>query len=454
MARQADTVELSSRDSIQQRGAIAKFVARQREQPTLGRAADRVPRAADTLQERGDRARGAELADEVDIADVDPELERCGRDQRTQLAALEPLLGVEPMLTRQAAMVRGDVLRSKPFGQMSSRALGEAACVDEDQRRAVLADQHREPVVDLLPDFVRHDRFERHRGQLDGEIAMPHMAGVDDRAGRRTGSVDALADEEAGDLLDRLLRRRQPDAHEFAGRAPVAFGFAVNQGLQALERQRQVRAALVRSDGMDLVDDHGAGRCQHLAARRTGHQDVQGFRRRHDDVRRAFAHADAFGLWRVAGADGAADAGGRQAQAFELRADTGERHLEIALDVVRQRLQWRDVDDARLVGQRPCGGLAHERVDRSEERGQRLARTGRCGDQDVATRLDGRPCIDLRGGRAGERRVEPGPNGRVERIQNAAHHHALRHFIGIAVARSTATAVTLFFGDPSITRSE
>jgi hypothetical protein len=40
------------------------------------------------------RARRAELADELDVADVDAELERRGGDQRLELAAFEPLLGL------------------------------------------------------------------------------------------------------------------------------------------------------------------------------------------------------------------------------------------------------------------------------------------------------------------------------------------------------------------------
>ena len=83
--------------------------------------------AADALQERGDRARRAELADQVDVADVDAELERRGGDQRLQLAALQALLGVEPLLARQAAVVRGDVLLAEPLGQVARRALGHAA---------------------------------------------------------------------------------------------------------------------------------------------------------------------------------------------------------------------------------------------------------------------------------------------------------------------------------------
>ena len=100
-------VELAAPDAVEQRGALDQIVAREREQPALGRAIDRMPRAPDPLQEARDRARRADLAHQVDVADVDAELERGGRDQRLQLAPLEPLLGLQAVLPGEAAVVRG-----------------------------------------------------------------------------------------------------------------------------------------------------------------------------------------------------------------------------------------------------------------------------------------------------------------------------------------------------------
>ena len=109
LLRDRETIELAAADAVEQRRALDQLVARQRKQPALRRAADRMARAADALQEAGDRARRAELADEVDVADVDAELERCRGHQRLQLAVLQPLLGVEPLLLGEAAVMRGDV---------------------------------------------------------------------------------------------------------------------------------------------------------------------------------------------------------------------------------------------------------------------------------------------------------------------------------------------------------
>ena len=113
-----EPVELAAPTRVEQRRAFDELVARQREEAPLGRPADGVAGAADALQEGRDRARRAELADEIDLADVDAELQRGGGDQRPQLAALEPLLGGEPLLLGQAAVVGGDRVLAEPLGEM------------------------------------------------------------------------------------------------------------------------------------------------------------------------------------------------------------------------------------------------------------------------------------------------------------------------------------------------
>src|SRR3989449_10790149 len=61
------------------------------------------------------------------------------------------------------------------------------------------------------------------------------------------------------------------------------------------------------------------------------------------------------------------------------------------LDVVRERLQGRDVDHLRLVAQRPVEPLPQQRVDRGEEGGERLPRPGGRGDEGVPAPLNQRP---------------------------------------------------------------
>ena len=98
----------------------------------------------------------------------------------------------------------------------------------------------------------------------------------------------------------------------------------------------------------------------------------------------------------------------------ELLADAGERRFEVAMDVVRQRLQRRHVDDLRRVGEWAFESLSHEIVDRRHERRERLARSRRRGDEGVAAGLDRRPRFGLRGGRRGESLGEPVRDRRME----------------------------------------
>ena len=74
-------IEFAAVDAVDQRCAFDKIVARQRKQAALGRAVDRMSRAADPLQEAGDGTGRADLADEVDLADIDAELQRGGCHQ-------------------------------------------------------------------------------------------------------------------------------------------------------------------------------------------------------------------------------------------------------------------------------------------------------------------------------------------------------------------------------------
>ena len=212
--------------------------------------------------------------------------------------------------------MRGHRLLAQPLTQVPGRALGHAPGVDENQRRAVLADQRGQLLIDFLPHFVGHHRFERRRRHLDAEVARAAVAGIDDRAIER-GTFGRRADQEPRHLLDRLLRRGQTDA----GEPPPA------QNIQAFQRQREMAAALVAGERVDLVDDDRARGRQHLAARLGAEQDVERLGRRDDDMRRPLAHPGALGLRRVAGAHEGADLDVRQTQALQFRADALDRRV-------------------------------------------------------------------------------------------------------------------------------
>ncbi len=271
--------------------------------------------------------------------------------------------------------------------------LGGAAVVDEQDRRLVRFDQLDQLGVDRRPDraagrLAARQRIDVRRGcrvgldhrldrDVDLEVELLAHAGVDDPA------AAPRPDHEPPDLLERVLRRRQPDPlHVVAG----CLG-------QPLERQRQVRAALGRGDRVDLVDDAPARAVEQLA-RAPGQHQVQRLGRRDQDVGRVAQHLLTLALGRIPGAD----------RHLQVSSDPAQWRAEVAIDVVGERLQRRHVDEAdppvtRVLGTRRRCQL----VDRVQERGQRLAGASRRRDQHVLAGRDRRPGLLLRRGRRLER---------------------------------------------------
>ena len=196
--------------------ALEQVGAELGEDPALGDVADAVPGAADALQAARDGLRRLDLQHEVDGAHVDAELEAARRDEARQLAGLEHLLDDRALLARERAVVGARDVLAGELVEPQREALGLAAGVDEDDRRAVLADHLEELRVHRRPDRVARrlaarqssgspgplpgldHRLDRH---VDLQVERLADAGVDDPAGA------PRADQEAADLLERVLRR-------------------------------------------------------------------------------------------------------------------------------------------------------------------------------------------------------------------------------------------------------
>ena len=228
--------------------------------------------------------------------------------------------------------------------------------VREDDRAAVAPDELEDPRVDGRPDAVatlrrrrraaglvveRQDLADRrHVVDRDDHLEIERLAraGVDDR----DLAARAHAAEEARDRVERPLRGREPDA--LHGRRVLR-----PQGLQALEAEREVRAALRARDGVDLVDDDVLDAAEDLA-RLARQQQVQRLGRGDEDVRRPAGELAAVLGGGVAGAAGDRDGRDRLAQPLRLLGDPGQRRPQVPLDVVGQRLERRDVQDADEAG--------------------------------------------------------------------------------------------------------
>ena len=191
----------------------------------------------------------------------------------------------------------GGDLRVEPVGG----ALGQAAVVGKDQGAAVPRD------------IAQHVRDHRGPDGVAGQVAEVlhhrHHLQVQRLAGsrcRRWSPAEAPA-----------RRRRRPSTPARPGSAPLpssgllrgrqadALHGPAGFVLQALQAQRQVHAALVAAQGVDLVHDDGVHRAEHLARARAGQHQVERFGRGDQDVRRLLAASADAGVGRgVAGAHG------------------------------------------------------------------------------------------------------------------------------------------------------
>ena len=111
-----------------------------------------------------------------------PELERGGGHQGPQVAGPQPGLDPVAAVLGQAAVVGGDHVVAEPLAELVGEALGQAAGVDEHQGGAVLADQLGDAVEHVAHLLGRGDRLELALGQLEGQVEVALVAGVDDGA--------------------------------------------------------------------------------------------------------------------------------------------------------------------------------------------------------------------------------------------------------------------------------
>ncbi len=268
-------------------------------------------------------------------------------------------------------------------------------------------------VVDLRPLLVGAHRAELVAQHLDGQVQIAPLAHVDDG-----GEGTRRSDEKARRRLHGPHRCGEPDALR---RRPSRLG---HQRVQALQRQREMGAALVAGHRVDLVHDDRAHAGQPAPARVGGEEDVEGLGSGDEHVGRTLRTLPALRRRGVSGAHGGADVEGADAHPGGEGPELSQRLLEVAPDVVGQRAERRDVHDLRVVFQCVFRGLAHESVQAMQEGGEGLARAGGRGEEHVVAVGDDGPALGLDGRGLGEAPAEP----RV--------YHGMEHGFSIASAAS------------------
>ncbi len=312
---------------------------------------------AHPLQRARDAGRRLDLDHQVDRAHVDAELEAAGGHHAGKPSALEVVLDQRSLLLGHRPVVRLRDHRARPVGDPGLRhdlrrrlvvgleplardlvepgreALGEPTGVGEDDRGAVLADQVGDVLLDVGPDRLAAGRVAalfvvvllRRRHVLDGydDLEVPPLL-----RGRRHDVDRRLAAEEPRHLLQRPNRGAEADP----------LGRLLEQGVESLEADGEVGAALGTGDGVHLVDDHGLDASERLASLAGQHQE-QRLGGGDQDVGRSGDQPAPVGGAGVPGPH--ADPQLRHLLSQPLRGlpDPGERGAQVALDVDGQRLE-------------------------------------------------------------------------------------------------------------------
>lgn len=241
-----------------------------------------MARPAHALQRARDRARAADLHDQVHLAHVDPQLHGGGRAQQAQLPLAQLLLGLQALLPGDAAVVRARKARPGELVYAVGQALGLLAALYKGQHRArALAELVGAP-AEVRPNRALH-KAQVRQGRGDQDVRLLAQGGRDDGARRGVR-------QELRRALQRPDRGREPDALH----APAA------EVVQPRQREHQVRPALGADQGVQLVHDHGLDRAQHGPAARRGQQQVERLRRGQQDVRGLAQHLGAVRGRRVA----------------------------------------------------------------------------------------------------------------------------------------------------------
>ena len=173
-----------------------------------------------------------------------------------------------------------------------------------------------------------------------------------------------------------------------------------------------MRPALGRGHRVHLVDDHRLDVAQDLALARGEHQE-QALGRRDQHVGGPPSHAAPRIRRGVTGAHGHLDVAQLLARGRCHGADAGERRAQVALDVVVQGLQRREVEQCRSAAGHAL--LAEQAVEPGQERRERLAAARRRAHEHVLAPCDRRPGTCLSRCRGAERLLEPALRRSAER---------------------------------------
>ncbi len=282
-------------------------------------------------------------------------------------------------------MVRGDVFGAEALGQLVRHALGQAPRVHRDQRGAMRLDQPHEAVVDLLPHLVRHHRFERRTRHFDREV---HLCAC----GPCRRSTQRLVGQEPA---------RPPRSASASPKARCAAACGRRRGRGA--RATSARCAPRRDCSTAWISSTITTRAVFSIARErsavSSRYSDSGVVTRMCGGVRSIAARSVCGVSPLRTAAVILTGGSPSLASVDLAPRLGE----VLVDVRRQRLQRRDIDDPHLVGQSALLGPSRNSWSIAVRKAASvLPGAGRRRDQRVRAAPDRAPAFELGGGRLAE----------------------------------------------------
>ena len=347
--------------------ALEQVGAELGEDAALRGLADAVAGAADALQAARDGLGRLDLQDEVDRAHVDAELEELvatrqgsSPDLSSSSTSVRSSRASEPWWAR-AIVLLGELVEAQ------GQALGAAAVVDEDEGRAVLAHELEQLGVDRGPDRAARGLAALRAGRPRARRAL---LGLDHRLDRDVDlEVERLAHAGVDDpalcaAARRGSARSPPAGSGWRDRPMRCTGRSASASSRSSVSARWAPRLVAATAWISSTITHSA------PVRISRACDVS---MRYSDsgvVMRMSGGVAAHGL------RGRAGACRRCGSRHRSRVDAAQRGAQVALDVVGQGLQRRDVDQPRALSPSGSGSEAR-RSSAPEERRQRLARAGR-----------------------------------------------------------------------------
>ena len=345
VARDLRLLDLALAHRARDDRGLEQVGAELREDAALRDGAELVAGAADALQAARDRLRRLDLDHEVDRAHVDARAR--GSRSRRGTGSAPPSGPPRRARAARARASRGARARDPPslgeLVQPQREPLGEPAVVDEDDRRAVRLDEPQDLGIDRRPD--RAARRARCRCPSPGRRPGPgaratrsSRARACPRPGRRPRGRAPCACRRRRASIGRPPETNRPISS--SGRCvadrPMRWNGSSTSARAARREIARCAPRLVPATACTSSRISVSTAAQRVARLRGEHQ-VERLGRRDQDVGRLLEQLAPLLLRRVAGAH-------RDAQ---LRLEPGERAAQVALDVVVERLQRRDVEHAQ-----------------------------------------------------------------------------------------------------------